>query len=47
MTSVADFTPRPILDVASELGLDPADVEPYGRDKAKVSLAALERPATG
>ncbi len=36
-------TPRPILDVAADLGLSPDDLELYGRDKAKVSLSALER----
>lgn len=34
---------RPIEEVASELGLLPDEVEPYGRDKAKVSLSALRR----
>lgn len=38
---------RPIAEVAEELGLDPADVLPYGRDKAKIDLAALDRPAKG
>jgi formate--tetrahydrofolate ligase len=38
------FAPRPILEVARELGLQDADVEPYGRGKAKIELAALERP---
>ncbi len=38
---------RPIAEVAQELGLDPADVLPYGRDKAKIDLAALSRPAKG
>ncbi len=36
-------TPRPILDVAADLGLTPDDLELYGRDKAKVSQKALER----
>ena len=36
-------TPRPIIDVAAELGLSPDDLEMYGRDKAKVSYGALER----
>jgi formate--tetrahydrofolate ligase len=34
---------RPISQVAEELGLDRADLQPYGRDKAKIDLAALER----
>ena len=36
-------TPRPIGDVAGELGLSLDDLEVYGRDKAKVSYPALER----
>ena len=32
---------RPIADVASELGLKPGDVEPYGSVKAKVPLDAF------
>ncbi len=36
-------TPRPIVDVAAELELSANDLELYGRDKAKVSLPALER----
>ncbi len=38
--------PRPILEVARELGLDDADIEPYGRHKAKVALGALGRTAS-
>ncbi len=38
---------RPIADVAADLGLHPDDVIPYGRDKAKVDLAALDRPRRG
>lgn len=38
---------RPIADVAAELGLDPADVIPWGRGAAKVELSALDRPAQG
>ncbi|MCX8007042.1 MAG: formate--tetrahydrofolate ligase [Coriobacteriia bacterium] len=34
---------RPMAEVAAELGLLPDEVEQYGRDKAKVSAAALER----
>jgi formate--tetrahydrofolate ligase len=36
-------TPRPIVEVAADLGLSPDDLELYGRDKAKISLLALER----
>jgi len=32
---------RPILDVAADLGVDEKHVLPYGRDKAKIELAAL------
>ena len=32
---------RPIVDVAQELGLAPEFLIPYGRDKAKIDLAAL------
>jgi formate--tetrahydrofolate ligase len=35
---------RPLSDVASDLGLAPELIEPYGRDKAKVRLDALDRP---
>jgi len=35
-------TPRPILEVAADLGLSADDLEMYGRDKAKISLPALE-----
>ena len=41
------FAPRSIPDLASDLGLGPADYEPYGRGKAKLSLALGERPARG
>lgn len=33
---------RPIVDVARDLGIRPAHLEPYGRDKAKVRLEALD-----
>src|SRR5690348_3392953 len=36
---------RPIADVASDVGLLPEEVELYGRYKAKVGLAVLERLA--
>ena len=35
--------PRPILDVARELGLRDDEVEPYGFTKAKIRLEAIER----
>ncbi len=34
---------RPIGEIAAKAGLLPAEVEPYGHHKAKVSLAALSR----
>jgi formate--tetrahydrofolate ligase len=35
--------PRPIIDVARELGLRDDEIEPYGSTKAKITLAAIER----
>jgi formate--tetrahydrofolate ligase len=48
-TSAAHRTlaPQPILDVAHELGLSEEHVETYGRAKAKIDLAALQRPRSG
>src|SRR5688572_7729191 len=39
--------PRPIADVAKELGISTEDYEVYGRGKAKLSLGLLDRPARG
>ncbi|MGI4791926.1 MAG: formate--tetrahydrofolate ligase [Janthinobacterium lividum] len=39
-------TPRPIVDVAADLGLSLDDLELYGRDKAKISLPSLDRLLT-
>jgi len=36
-------TPRPILDVGREIGIQPQELIPYGRHKAKVSLDLLDR----
>ena len=36
---------RPIEEIGSELGLEPEEIEPYGRYKGKISLAALDRLA--
>ncbi len=50
MTSSHDTRPeglRPILDLARELGISPDHVEPYGRNKAKISLDALHRTPYG
>ena len=38
-------TLRPILDVATDAGLEPDEVEAYGRYKAKVDLSVIERLA--
>ncbi|MGH7562754.1 MAG: formate--tetrahydrofolate ligase [Gemmatimonadales bacterium] len=39
---------RPITEVAAELGLEPDEILPYGRTKAKVTMAAITaRPPTG
>jgi len=35
--------PRPIADVAAELGLGPDDILPYGRTKAKIAPEAIAR----
>jgi formyltetrahydrofolate synthetase len=40
-----EATLRPIEDVAEAAGLLPAEVEPYGRHKAKVDLSVLDRLA--
>ncbi len=34
---------RPITEIASQAGLLPSEVEPYGHHKAKVALSAIER----
>jgi formate--tetrahydrofolate ligase len=36
------LTPRPIVEVARDLGIDSRQVVPYGDDKAKIRLAALD-----
>ena len=36
-------TPRPIVDVARDLGLRDDEIEPYGSAKAKITLAGIER----
>jgi Formate--tetrahydrofolate ligase len=37
--------PAPIEQIAARCGLEPDELEPYGRDKAKVSLSVIERLA--
>jgi formyltetrahydrofolate synthetase len=36
-------TLRPIEEIAADAGLEPHEVEPYGRTKAKIDLSVLER----
>src|SRR5215210_3788494 len=36
----------PIESIAERVGLEPEEIEPYGRYKAKVGLAALDRLAS-
>ena len=38
-----EATLRPIEEIAASAGLEPSEVEPYGRHKAKVDLSVLER----
>ena len=40
-------TPRPIVEVARDLGLGPDDIESYGRYKAKLPLDVTSQPARG
>jgi len=40
-----EATLRPIEEVAASAGLEPSEVEPYGRSKAKVDLSVLDRLA--
>src|SRR4051812_41965526 len=44
---VASHAPQPILDVARELGVHDDHVQVYGRGKAKIDLAAVDRAPTG
>ena len=48
MTTTAAEGPgmRPILEVARDLGISPDHLEPYGRDKLKVRLEALDRASS-
>lgn len=39
--------PRPIVDVAANLGLTPDDIDQYGKYKAKIPLEISQRPAKG
>ncbi len=40
-----DAVLRPIEEIAGALGLEPEEVEPYGRYKAKVALSVMDRLA--
>ncbi|MDB4997610.1 MAG: Formate--tetrahydrofolate ligase, partial [Myxococcaceae bacterium] len=46
MVDAMEFSPRPITEVAAELGLGDDDIELFGKTKAKITLAALEKPGT-
>jgi formate--tetrahydrofolate ligase len=37
---------RPIEEIGTDLGLEPEEIEPYGRYKGKISLTALDRLAS-
>jgi formate--tetrahydrofolate ligase len=39
--------PRPIVDVAKEIGLGPDDLDLYGKYKAKIPIEIAERPIKG
>lgn len=43
MESAPKLSPRPITEVAAELGLHDDDIELYGKTKAKIALSALSR----
>ncbi len=43
MTVVGAGSPVPITDLAAGLGLEADEVQPYGRDAAKIELSALDR----
>lgn len=39
--------PRPIVDVAADIGLGPDEIDLYGKYKAKISLGVSKRPIKG
>jgi len=43
LTIARSVAPRPIADVARDLGLRDEEIEPYGRTKAKITLEAIRR----
>ena len=38
-------TPKPVTEIAKEIGMTPDELESYGKYKAKVELSVLERLA--
>ncbi|MGH2555151.1 MAG: formate--tetrahydrofolate ligase, partial [Actinomycetota bacterium] len=38
-----EATLRPIVEIAADAGLEPDELEHYGRFKAKVNLSVLDR----
>ncbi len=36
-------TPKPVVNIANEMGLIPDEVESYGKYKAKIELGVLDR----
>jgi formate--tetrahydrofolate ligase len=38
------ITPRPIVEIAAKLGLEPKDLQPYGHTIAKIEPSVLSRP---
>ncbi len=38
------ITPKPIIEIAAKLGLEPEDLQPYGHTIAKVEPSVLSRP---
>ena len=42
-----DAVLEPIEQIAERSGLEPDEIEPYGRFKGKVSLTAIDRLADG
>lgn len=38
------FTPKPITEISDALNISADDVNPYGRDIAKIDVNALSKP---
>ena len=45
--NTADFKPRPLQDIALELGIDPASLEFHGHGKAKFAVAPQNQKPRG